>query len=129
MKFHMTEHGFDTETEFGTLHVSSDEEKGFRPYQLMIASIAGCGGGVMRKILDRMRAPAKDIIVEVKEVERSDDEVSRLTKVHLHFKVIGSTITEAKMPRIMELTEKNCSMLQSVNETMDIVKTYELIEK
>lgn len=129
MKFHMTEHGFDTETEFGTLHVSSNEEKGFRPYQLMIASIAGCGGGVMRKILDRMRAPAEDIIVEVKEVERSDDEVSRLTKVHLHFKVIGSTITEAKMPRIMELTEKNCSMLQSVNESMDIVKTYELVEK
>ncbi len=125
----MTEHGFDTETEFGTLHVSSNEEKGFRPYQLMIASIAGCGGGVMRKILDRMRAPAEDIIVEVKEVERSDDEVSRLTKVHLHFKVIGSTITEAKMPRIMELTEKNCSMLQSVNESMDIVKTYELVEK
>lgn len=129
MKFHMTEHGFDTETEFGTLHISSNEEKGFRPYQLMVASIAGCGGGVMRKILDRMRMSADDIIVEVLEVERSDDEVSRLTKVHLHFKVIGSNITEAKMPRIMDLTEKNCSMLQSVNESIDITKTYELIEK
>lgn len=129
MEFHMTEHGFDTETEFGTLHISSNEEKGFRPYQLMVASIAGCGGGVMRKILDRMRMPADNIIIEVLEIERSDDEVSRLTKVHLHFKVIGSNITEAKMPRIMDLTEKNCSMLQSVNDSIDIVKTYELIKK
>lgn len=53
MKFEMTEHGFVTETEFGTLEISSNEEKGFRPYQLMVSSIAACTGGVMRKILEK----------------------------------------------------------------------------
>ena len=129
MKFHMTEHGFDTETEFGTLHISSNEEKGFRPYQLMVASIAACGGGVMRKVLDKMRMPADDIVVEVKEVVRSQDDASRLMKVHLHFTVIGSSIAEEKMPRVMELTEKNCSMLQSVMGCIEVVKTYEISTK
>ncbi|ARK24782.1 osmotically inducible protein C [Sporosarcina sp. P37] len=129
MKFHMTEHGFETETEFGKLHISSDEEKGFRPYQLMVASIAVCGGGVMRKILDKMRMPADDIAVDVKEVVRSQDDASRILKIHLHFTVIGSTIAEDKMPRVMELTEKNCSMLQSVIGCIDVVKTYEIVTK
>ncbi|GKV63958.1 MULTISPECIES: OsmC family protein [Sporosarcina] len=129
MQFHMTEHGFDTETEFGTLHISSNEEKGFRPYQLMVASIAACGGGVMRKILDKMRMPADDIAIAVKEVVRSDDDASRIMKIHLHFTVIGSDITEEKMPRIMELTEKNCSMLQSVMGCIEVVKTYEIGSK
>lgn len=126
MKFNMTEHGFDTETEFGILHISSNEEKGFRPYQLMVASIAACGGGVMRKVLDKMRMPADDIAVEVKEVVRSQDDASRLMKIHLHFTIIGSNITEEKMPRVMELTEKNCSMLQSVIGCIEVVKTYEI---
>ncbi|AXI00527.1 OsmC family peroxiredoxin [Sporosarcina sp. PTS2304] len=126
MKFHMTENGFDTETEFGTLHISSDEHKGFRPYQLLVASIAACGGGVMRKVLDKMRTPADDIVVEVKEVVRSQDDASRVLKIHLHFTVFGSAIKEEKMPRIMELTEKNCSMLQSVVGCIEIVKTYDI---
>ncbi|MDV6379361.1 OsmC family protein [Sporosarcina sp. GW1-11] len=129
MRFRMTEHGFDTETEFGTLHISSNEEKGFRPYQLMVASIAACGGSVMRKVLDKMRIPTDDIEIEVKEVVRSQDDASRLMKIHLHFTVIGSAIKEEKMPRIMELTEKNCSMLQSVIGCIEIVKTYEIRPK
>ncbi|ARD48277.1 OsmC family protein [Sporosarcina sp. P33] len=129
MIFHMTEHGFETETEFGKLHISSDEEKGFRPYQLMVASIAVCGGGVMRKILDKMRMPADDIAVDVKEVVRSQDDASRILKMHLHFTVTGSNITEDKMPRVMELTEKNCSMLQSVIGCIDVVKTFEIDTK
>ncbi|PID03255.1 osmotically inducible protein C [Sporosarcina sp. P2] len=129
MKLHMTEHGFDTEVEFGTLHISSNEEKGFRPFQLMVASIAACGGGVMRKILDKMRMPADDITVEVKEVIRSQDDASRLMEIHLHFTVIGSDITVEKMPRVMELTEKNCSMLQSVMGCIHVVKTYEMSTK
>lgn len=126
MKFSMTEHGFETTTEFGTLHISSNEEKGFRPYQLMVSSIAVCSGGVMRKILEKMRTPADDITIDVKEIVRSDDDASRLLKIHLHFNIQGAKITEAKMPRVLELTEKNCSMLQSVIGCMEIVKTYEI---
>lgn len=127
MNFNMTENGFETTTEFGTLEISGDETQGFRPYQLMIASLAACSGGVMRKVLDKMRTPADDIAIEVVEVVRSQDDASKLEKIHFHFRIQGTNITEEKMPRILKLTNKNCSMYQSVIGCIEVVETYELI--
>ncbi len=127
MKFEMTEHGFETETEFGTLTISSNEEKGFRPYQLMVSSIAACTGGVMRKILEKKRMPAESLTIEVKEVIRSNDDASRLEKIHYHITVRAEGLTEEKLPKIMELTDKNCSMYQSVANCIDVQKTVEIV--
>jgi len=127
MKFEMTEHGFETETEFGTLVISSNEEKGFRPYQLMVSSIASCTGGVMRKILEKKRMPAESLTIEVKEVVRSQDDASRLEKIHYHITVRAAGLTEEKLPKIMELTDKNCSMYQSVANCIDVQKTVEIV--
>lgn len=51
MKFQLTKNGFQTNFNYGTLHISGDENKGFRPYQLMVSSIVGCSGSVFRKRL------------------------------------------------------------------------------
>ena len=126
MKFSMTEHGFTGDLPFGELIVSSNDEHGFRPYQLLVASLAVCSAGVMRKILDKQRMPAEDIQAEVKEVVRIDEEAGRVSKVHLHF-VIKGQIDESKMERVMALTRKNCSMVRSVENSIEIVETYELI--
>lgn len=126
MKFKMTESGFQTETSFGTLAISSNEEFGFRPYQLLVSSIAVCSGGVLKKVLDKMRMPAIDIHIEVKEVVRNPAEANKVEKIHLHFIIEGTEIKEEKMPRVMDLTMKNCSMAQSVAESIEIVKTYDI---
>ena len=126
MKFTMTDNGFQTETSFGLLDISSNEEYGFRPYQLLVSSIAVCSGGVMRKVLERMRMPATDIRIEVKEVVRNPDEANKVQKIHLHFIIKGTEINEEKMPRVMDLTMKNCSMAQSVVESIELLKTYEI---
>ena len=55
MKFLMTENGFTTDLPFGELSVSTNEEHGFRPYQLLVASLAVCSAGVMRKILEKQQ--------------------------------------------------------------------------
>ena len=128
MKFEMTEYGFETETEFGKLEISSNEEKGFRPYQLMVSSIAACTGGVMRKILEKKRMPAQSISIDVKEVVRSQDDASRLMKIHYHITVQADGLTDDKMPKILELTDKNCSMYQSVAGCIDIEKTYDIVQ-
>ncbi|MDW0110837.1 OsmC family protein [Sporosarcina aquimarina] len=128
MKFEMTEYGFETETEFGKLEISSNEEKGFRPYQLMVGSIAACTGGVMRKILEKKRMPAQSITIEVKEVVRSQDDASRLEKIHYHITVQADGLTEEKMPKILELTHKNCSMYQSVANCIEIEQTVEILK-
>ncbi|MBT2584072.1 OsmC family protein [Planococcus sp. ISL-109] len=126
MKFSMNEHGFTGHLPFGELHVSTNEEYGFRPYQLLVSSLAICSAGIIRQVLEKKRIPAEDIEVEVKEVVRIDEEAGRVAKVHLHFRIKGD-IDEAKMPRVMELTRKNCSMVRSVEDSIEVVETYELI--
>ncbi|WP_281864903.1 OsmC family protein [Planomicrobium okeanokoites] len=126
MKFSMTENGFSGDLPFGELAVSTNEEYGFRPYQLLVASLAVCSAGIIRKVLEKQRMPAEDIQVEVKEITRIDEEAGRVSKVHLHFLIKGD-INDSKMPRVMELTRKNCSMVRSVEDSIEIVETYELV--
>ena len=126
MKFKMTQNGFDTETPFGKLTISGNEAYGFRPYQLLVSSLAVCSGGVMRNILDKMRMPADNITIEVKEVSRNAEIANRVEKVHLHFVIEGQDIDASKMDRVFELTSKNCSMAQSVIDSIELVETYEI---
>lgn len=125
MNFSMNENGFTGHLPFGDLQISSNEEHGFRPYQLLVSSLAICSGGVMRKVFDKMRMSFEDIQIEVKEVVRNDEKAGRVEKVHLHFIITGD-IKEEKMPRILELTRKNCSMVQSVQDSIEVVETYEI---
>jgi len=122
----MKENSFETETEFGKLIISGEDQYGFRPYQLLVSSIAVCSGGVLRKILDKMRMPAENISIEVKDVVRNEEQASRVEKIHLHFIIEGKGIDNKQMPRVMELTKKNCSMVQSVINSIEVVETYEL---
>ncbi|MHA6260278.1 OsmC family protein [Sporosarcina sp. CAU 1771] len=126
MEFKMMDNGFKTETEFGSLIVSGDDQYGFRPYQLLVSSLAVCSGGVLRNILEKMRIPAEDIFIQVKEVSRNEAIANRLEKVHLHFIIKGPKITEAKMEKAMELTRKNCSMVQSVLNSIEVVDSFEI---
>lgn len=123
----MTESGFETNLEFGKLTISGDETKGFRPYQLLVSSLVGCSGGVLRKVLEKMRMPVEEMEIDVLEVIRNPEEASRLEKVHIHFKLKGSNLDATKMDRAMALTKKNCSMVRSVDQSMEVIETFEIL--
>ncbi|HLR10401.1 MAG TPA: OsmC family protein [Sporosarcina sp.] len=126
MQFSMTEHGFQGDLPFGKIEVSAKDEHGFRPFQLLVSSIAVCSGGVLRNILEKMRMPATHISIEVKEVQRNENEANRIENIHLHFILEGEKIQEAKLPRVFELVKSNCSMVQSVIQSIDVHETYEV---
>ncbi|MBO0589439.1 OsmC family protein [Sporosarcina sp. E16_8] len=126
MKFEMTENGFETTTAFGQLTISGNENYGFRPYQLLVSSVAVCSGGVLRNILEKMRMPADNVTIEVIEVKRNAEIANRVEKIHLHFIIQGQNIDESKMDKVFELTKKNCSMAQSVIESIELVESYEI---
>ena len=123
----MTADGFEGHFESGLIKISSNEEKGFRPYQLMVSSLVGCSGLVLRRVCEKMRMPLESLEIEVLEVVRNEEEANRIDKVHIHFKLKGSTLMESKMPRVMELTKKNCSMVQSVEQSIQIFESYEIV--
>ena len=122
----MTEDGFETELDYGKLTISSDETMGFRPFQLLVSSLVGCSGGVLRKVCEKMRMPVEEMEITVLEVLRNPGEASRIEKVHIHFKLKGSQLNSIKLQRAMELTKKNCSMVRSVDQSIEVIETFEL---
>ncbi len=124
----MKEGGFTTNLPFGELPISGDEMYGFRPYQLLVSSIAVCSGGVLRNILVKKRMDFTDISIQSR-VDRNEEKANRVEKIHLHFIITGNNLDQLKVEKAMELTRKNCSMVQSVVGAIEVEETFELIEK
>lgn len=126
MQFEAKEKGFVTHLSYGDLHVSGDEEHGFRPFQLLVSSIAVCSGGVLRKVLDKMRMPCTDMKVTA-DVERNEAEANRVEKIHLHFIITGDHLKEEKVQKAIDAASKNCPMVQSVKGSIVVTESFELI--
>jgi putative redox protein len=126
MEFKMQEGGFYSDLAYGKLEVSGNEEYGFRPFQLLVSSIAVCSGGVLRKVLEKMRIEFDDIHIKA-DVVRNEDEANRVEEISLHFTIQGEKLDEKKIEKAMKLTRKNCSMVQSVQDSIKIEETFELV--
>lgn len=119
--------GFYTETGFGRLDVAGDDQYGFRPYQLLVSSVAVCSGGVLRKVLEKMRMDIKDIHIQA-DAERVEEEANRVSKITVHFRISGNNLDEKKIEKAMALTRKNCSMVQSVVGSIEVEETFEIVQ-
>lgn len=126
MEFKMKENGFITTLEYGELHVSGCEEYGFRPYQLLVSSVAVCSGGVLRKILQKQRVEVEDIYLRA-DVQRKEDGAQEIESIHLHFKIKGKQLKEEKIEKALALTRKNCAMVQSVKDSIKVTETFEIV--
>ncbi|MQR88018.1 OsmC family peroxiredoxin [Bacillus megaterium] len=126
MEFNMKkEAGFTTNFPYGELHIAGDEEYGFRPYQLMVSSIAVCSGGVLRKILEKKRIAFSDLRIQA-DVTRNDEKAGRIEKIHLHYIITGEDLPLDKIEKSIELARKNCSMLQSVINSIEVTETFKI---
>lgn len=118
----MNEHGFQTKTEYDTLQISTENEHGYRPNQLMVASIVGCSGMTLQKVLEKMRLSFTDIHIKAN-IVRNSDIANRIEKIHLDFTVTLTNATTEKLEKALEVTIKNCAMIQSVKDNIAITET------
>ncbi len=125
MEFKMKEGGFTAEFPYGKLDISGDEKYGFRPYQLLVSSVAVCSGGVLRKIFAKQRIEIEDMTIQT-DVKRNPDEADRVEKISVHFIIKGIGLKEEKVKKALELTRKNCSMVQSVIPAIEVEETFEI---
>lgn len=126
MEFKMKEHGFTSQFEYGELHISGNEEHGFRPYQLLVSSVAVCSGGVLRKILQKKRIKLDDMKVSA-EVKRNEEGANEIQRIQLHFTFFGQNLTHEKIEKALEVARKNCPIVQSVKDSIEITETFEII--
>ncbi|WP_188207294.1 OsmC family protein [Alkalibacillus aidingensis] len=128
MKFNVTDQHIISDLPYDQLTISGDETEGFRPFQLMVSSLAGCSALVYKRILKKQKIEYDEMTIEAN-VERSDDSVNKIEKVSLHFKVTGQNLNEEKLQKSLQTASKNCSMVQSVVPTIDVKETVEVINK
>ncbi|MFD2925071.1 OsmC family protein [Halobacillus naozhouensis] len=127
MEFYIKGEGIRTSFDYGELDISGDEMNGFRPFQLMVASIAGCSLSVYRKILDKQRIDYEDITVQAN-VERNTEEANRIERVSLRFVVKGYHLNQDKLLKNLEISRNNCSMVQSVKDSIEVEESLECIQ-
>jgi putative redox protein len=125
MEFIQNGETFETECEYGSLTISGDETKGYRPFQLLVSSVAACSGGVLRKILEKKRISFEQIKIQAK-VERVVEEANRVSKIHLHIQVKGNVALE-KLEKALVLSKKNCPIVQSIKNSIEVTETCEVI--
>ncbi|WP_164670030.1 OsmC family protein [Virgibacillus doumboii] len=127
MNFYLKDEGIRIDFDYGQLDISGNEEYGFRPFQLMVASIAGCSGSVFRKILKKQRTEYEDLTITA-EVERNPEEANRIERIDLHYYVKGYHLNPDRLNKNLELSRKNCSMIRSVEGSITINESLEIID-
>lgn len=125
MEFTLTKTGaFSTNFEFGELTVSGNADIGFRPYQLLVSSVAVCSGGVLKKILEKKRVAFTNITFTAN-VERDAEQVDKITNIDIHFIVTGTDLKQHVLEKSLETAVKNCSMVESVKDSIRVTETIE----
>ncbi|MCM2605614.1 OsmC family protein [Rossellomorea marisflavi] len=128
MKYTINKDSVTTDTTFGNLSVSTNEEEGYRPFQLFIASLAGCSGTLLRTILTKKRMDITHIELEADYV-RNHDKANRIEEIHFTALVqTANTLTEKQAERISQLVLTNCGMIQSVISSMEITFSIQLVD-
>lgn len=127
MEFIWKEDHMETNFEFGGLKISGDETKGFRPFQLMVASIASCSGSVFHNILVKQRTDFDALAINA-EVERNAEEANRIEKITLNFEIKGKDLNEKKLKRNLEISRKHCSMVQSVQNSIEVEEKITVVQ-
>ena len=121
------ETGVSSELDYGTLQMSGMAELGFTPHQLLVSSIAGCGGIVFGMIAAKMRLDVKDLKV-LADVTRNLDEGHRVESVHLHYVITGKDLKAKAIEQALTLVRKNCPVARSVEAAIELRDTFEIIE-
>ncbi len=99
------------------------------PMELFLMAFTGCSGIDVALILNRMRIPYENLVIEAKG-ERASDNPKKYIKIHLIYRVKGEAVDEEKVKRAVELSkEKYCSIWASLHPDIDVTYAIEIIKE
>lgn len=103
---------------------SGGEDKGPRPGELVLVSLAGCTAVDVVSILKKMREKLDGLEVVVKS-ESAEQHPKVLKKVQIGYNLKGGNLKEDKVKRAIELSmEKYCSVKAMLERTAEITYSF-----
>ena len=100
------------------LHISGNEEAGYRPYQLFTSAIAGCFGEMVIHVCRKKRISYEGMTI-TPETTRAGA-VNKISCIHLHMLFEDINSSDEQIDKVITLALKHCSMVQSVKGSIDI---------
>ncbi len=87
---------------------------GVRPYELLISSLIGCGGTLLKTILEKKRVRYEKLEMEADSI-RNPSQANRIEKITIRANIFSKDeLTLGQREKISSLVMKNCGMIQSV---------------
>lgn len=124
MKFTIESEQIKGKLGFGDILVSTNELHGYRPFELFISSLVGCSGTLLQNILVKKRLVYQKIDMEVSSV-RNPEHANRIEQLtFIAYVQMENPFTSEQAEKIAHLVIKNCGMIQSIIETINI--TFEI---
>jgi putative redox protein len=95
--------------------------------EMLLLGMGGCTAFDVVMILKKARQAVSDCVVEL-ESKRADAEPRVFTRIHVHFIVTGSGLSDKQVARAVELSaEKYCSASIMLGKSVDITHDYEIV--
>ncbi|RBP53386.1 OsmC family protein [Arenicella xantha] len=104
------------------------ENMGARPMEVLLIGMGGCASFDVVHILRKRRLEVTGCVAEL-DAERAETDPKVFTKIHLHFKVSGTGLTDKAVAKAVQLSaEKYCSASIMLGKTATITHSHEIIE-
>ncbi len=104
-----------------------DEGIGIKPSELLLLAAASCPAVDVVEILTKKRMQLRLLEIHASG-EQDQGPPWTFRKIHLHFKVSGTNLTEKAVAQAIELAEsKYCSVTASLRATVQISTDFEII--
>jgi putative redox protein len=101
------------------------EDKGSRPKELMLASLAGCSGMDVVSMLKKMRVEFTAFNIRV-EADVTDEHPKHYTRMHIIYEFTGNNLQLDQLKKAVELSQdRYCGVSFVYKKAMEV--TYEII--
>lgn len=99
---------------FGELRTSTDASKGYKPIELLLASLTTCSGSLLVNLLQKKRISFETVSFTT-EANRNPERTNRIEVVNIYAHVtFHQEIATSQLVKLEELVMKNCSMIQTM---------------
>lgn len=103
-------------------------KRGPSPMEMLLLGVAGCSSIDVVMIAEKQRQKVIDCQATVT-AKRADEAPRVFTEIHIHFKVIGSGLSENAIAKAVELSaEKYCSASIMLGKAAKISHSFEIAE-
>ena len=118
-----TGHAFDSVQNGAKIELESGA--GFGPKALLLTGLAGCSGIDVVDILEKMRVPFANQVIDA-EAEQTEDHPKVFKTIHLTYRVKTAEDNRDKVKKAIDLSlEKYCGVAAMLKKNSDIL--YEII--